>query len=274
MLVEFQATRAGSLALPRLTVLAEDGAEGHGRPPLPLARRGGPGGRAPGGSRRRAERPPHPDGGAGVGRCHPGLRPPDDEGRPRRRRWCWPRPAWAGRAPASTCASTSRAPGPTPGCWAPTSATARQTLDYRYFVGHRAPHTTSNMYLKGAVGDAARSVFTGLIRIEPEGQGSDAMQTNRNLVLAEGAAGPLGAQPGDPGQRGALRPRLHRQPPRRRAALLPDEPGPRSRPGRPPAGEGLLRGRALPLPPGRTGAAAAPGVHGPLRGPGARGGRR
>jgi Fe-S cluster assembly protein SufD len=62
-----------------------------------------------------------------------------------------------------------------------------QTLDYRYYVGHRAPHTTSQMYLKGAVGDAARSVFTGLIRIEPEGQGADAMQTNKNLVLSEGA---------------------------------------------------------------------------------------
>jgi len=30
-------------------------------------------------------------------------------------------------------------------------------------------------------------VFTGLIRIEPEGQYSDAVQTNRNLVLSEGA---------------------------------------------------------------------------------------
>jgi Fe-S cluster assembly protein SufD len=63
----------------------------------------------------------------------------------------------------------------------------QQTLDYRYYVNHRAQHTTSSMYLKGAVGDTARSVFTGLIRIEPEGQHSDAMQTNRNLVLSEGA---------------------------------------------------------------------------------------
>jgi Fe-S cluster assembly protein SufD len=63
----------------------------------------------------------------------------------------------------------------------------RQTLDYRYYVEHRAQHTNSDMYLKGAVGDDARSVFTGLIRIEPEGQYSDAVQTNRNLVLSEGA---------------------------------------------------------------------------------------
>jgi len=62
-----------------------------------------------------------------------------------------------------------------------------QTLDYRYFMNHRAPNTTSDMYLKGAVGDTARSVFTGLIRIDPEAQKSDALQTNRNLVLSEGA---------------------------------------------------------------------------------------
>jgi Fe-S cluster assembly protein SufD len=62
-----------------------------------------------------------------------------------------------------------------------------QTVDYRYFMNHRAPNTTSDMYLKGAVGDAARSVFTGLIRVEPEAQKTDALQTNRNLVLSEGA---------------------------------------------------------------------------------------
>jgi Fe-S cluster assembly protein SufD len=62
-----------------------------------------------------------------------------------------------------------------------------QTLDYRYFMNHRAPNTTSDMYLKGAVGDAARSVFTGLIRIDPAGQKTNALQTNRNLVLSEGA---------------------------------------------------------------------------------------
>jgi Fe-S cluster assembly protein SufD len=62
-----------------------------------------------------------------------------------------------------------------------------QTLDYRYFMRHMAPNTTSEMFLKGAVGDVARAVFTGLIRIEPEGQKTNAHQTNRNLVLSEGA---------------------------------------------------------------------------------------
>jgi Fe-S cluster assembly protein SufD len=62
-----------------------------------------------------------------------------------------------------------------------------QTLDYRAFVNHQAPNTTSEMFLKGAVADHSRSVFTGLIRIEPEGQKTNAHQTNRNLVLSDGA---------------------------------------------------------------------------------------
>ena len=62
-----------------------------------------------------------------------------------------------------------------------------QTHDYRAFMNHKAPNTTSEMFLKGAVGDTASSVFTGMIRIEPEGQRTNAHQTNRNLVLSDGA---------------------------------------------------------------------------------------
>jgi Fe-S cluster assembly protein SufD len=62
-----------------------------------------------------------------------------------------------------------------------------QTLDYRYFMNHVGANTTSEMFLKGAVAGDSRSVFTGLIRIEPSGQGSNAHQTNRNLVLSDDA---------------------------------------------------------------------------------------
>jgi Fe-S cluster assembly protein SufD len=62
-----------------------------------------------------------------------------------------------------------------------------QTLDYRCSVVHRAPRTVSDLFLKGAVGQRSRSVFSGSIRVEPEGQQSSARQTNRNLVLSEGA---------------------------------------------------------------------------------------
>ena len=63
-----------------------------------------------------------------------------------------------------------------------------QTLDYRYFMRHAAVSTSSDMFLKGAVEDEALSVFTGMIRIEEEAQKTDAFQTNRNLILSEGAA--------------------------------------------------------------------------------------
>ncbi len=62
-----------------------------------------------------------------------------------------------------------------------------QTLDYRYFLRHVARGTTSTMFLKGAVAGESRSVFSGLIRIEPSGQKTSAHQTNRNLVLSDGA---------------------------------------------------------------------------------------
>ncbi len=63
-----------------------------------------------------------------------------------------------------------------------------QVLDYRYFMHHAGLNTTSDMFLKGAVEDQALSVFTGLIRIDEGAQHTDAFQTNRNLILSDGAA--------------------------------------------------------------------------------------
>ncbi|HEX9856526.1 MAG TPA: Fe-S cluster assembly protein SufD [Acidimicrobiia bacterium] len=63
-----------------------------------------------------------------------------------------------------------------------------QVLDYRYLMHHAGLNTSSDMFLKGAVEDTALSVFTGLIRIDEGAQRTDAYQTNRNLILSEGAA--------------------------------------------------------------------------------------
>jgi Fe-S cluster assembly protein SufD len=63
----------------------------------------------------------------------------------------------------------------------------RQMLDLRTFQSHEAPDTTSNLLFKGGVADTSHSVYTGLIRITPEGRGSNAFQTNRNLKLSDGA---------------------------------------------------------------------------------------
>ena len=65
--------------------------------------------------------------------------------------------------------------------------TGTQTLDFRTFQHHDAPDTTSNLLFKGAVDDQSRSVYTGLIRVEPGARGTSAYQTNRNLKLSDDA---------------------------------------------------------------------------------------
>jgi Fe-S cluster assembly protein SufD len=62
-----------------------------------------------------------------------------------------------------------------------------QTLDFRTFQDHRAPDTTSDLLFKGAVGGRSRSIYTGLITVRPEGRGTNAFQTNRNLKLSDEA---------------------------------------------------------------------------------------
>jgi Fe-S cluster assembly protein SufD len=61
-------------------------------------------------------------------------------------------------------------------------------LDFRTLQDHDAPRTRSDLLFKGAVEDDARSVYSGLIRLRPPAQKAEAYQTNRNLVLTEGAS--------------------------------------------------------------------------------------
>jgi Fe-S cluster assembly protein SufD len=65
--------------------------------------------------------------------------------------------------------------------------TGTQMHDFRTLQDHDAPRTTSDLLFKGAVGGDASSVYTGLIRVRPGARGTNAFQTNRNLVLTEGA---------------------------------------------------------------------------------------
>ena len=60
--------------------------------------------------------------------------------------------------------------------------------DFRTLQDHAAPASTSDLLFKGAVQDRGRSVYSGLIRVRKEARGTNAFQTNRNLVLSEGAA--------------------------------------------------------------------------------------
>jgi Fe-S cluster assembly protein SufD len=62
-----------------------------------------------------------------------------------------------------------------------------QMLDFRTLQDHRAPRTTSVLLFMGAVADTSHSVYSGLIRVRRGAVKADAMQTNHNLVLDEGA---------------------------------------------------------------------------------------
>jgi Fe-S cluster assembly protein SufD len=64
---------------------------------------------------------------------------------------------------------------------------ARQMHDFRTVQAHAAPKTRSDLLFKGAVAELSHSVYSGLIRIDKGAVGSNAFQTNRNLVLGEGA---------------------------------------------------------------------------------------
>lgn len=62
-----------------------------------------------------------------------------------------------------------------------------QMHDFRTVQHHAAPKTQSELLYKGVVANTSRSVYSGLIRVDKGARGTNAMQTNRNLVLHEGA---------------------------------------------------------------------------------------
>ena len=62
-----------------------------------------------------------------------------------------------------------------------------QIHDFRTLQDHHAPKTNSDLLFKGVLTDDSRSVYSGLIKIRPGASGSAAFQTNRNLVLGDGA---------------------------------------------------------------------------------------
>ena len=63
----------------------------------------------------------------------------------------------------------------------------RQFFDFHTLQQHQVGNTTSDLLFKGALRDEARSLYAGLIRIEPNASRSDAYQANRNLLLSKTA---------------------------------------------------------------------------------------
>jgi Fe-S cluster assembly protein SufD len=63
----------------------------------------------------------------------------------------------------------------------------RQHLDYDTTQEHAAPDTTSDLAFRGILRDRATAVWSGMIRVEPDAQRTDAFQESRNLLLSDGA---------------------------------------------------------------------------------------
>jgi Fe-S cluster assembly protein SufD len=63
----------------------------------------------------------------------------------------------------------------------------RQHLDNRTLIDHATPHTTSRELYKGIMDGASRGVFHGTIVVRPDAQKTDAIQTNKNLLLSREA---------------------------------------------------------------------------------------
>ncbi len=63
----------------------------------------------------------------------------------------------------------------------------RQHLDTRTVIDHATPHTTSRELYKGIMDGASRGVFHGTIVVRPDAQKTDAVQTNKNLLLSREA---------------------------------------------------------------------------------------
>lgn len=65
--------------------------------------------------------------------------------------------------------------------------TGEQEMEHRSLIHHNAPKTTSESVYKGALQGTSRTTWFGNIRIEPHAKATSSDETNRSLILTEGA---------------------------------------------------------------------------------------
>lgn len=63
----------------------------------------------------------------------------------------------------------------------------RQHIDHHTSIDHAQPRGTSREFYKGVLDGAARAVFNGRVIVRPDAQRTDALQSNRNLLLSDDA---------------------------------------------------------------------------------------
>ena len=83
--------------------------------------------------------------------------------------------------------SQLQAPGAFSEMLALTIAEGAQEFDQRTLQIHQAPNTKSDLLYKNALRDQTRTIFSGLIVVDPDAQKTDAYQSNRNLMLSDEA---------------------------------------------------------------------------------------
>ncbi len=88
------------------------------------------------------------------------------------------------RSEQHTCLS---GPGSNVDNFALSVPTGDQEVDQRTLQTHKASSCRSNLLYKNALLDDSRTIFSGLIKVEELAQQTDAYQTNRNLLLSNGA---------------------------------------------------------------------------------------
>lgn len=66
-------------------------------------------------------------------------------------------------------------------------ADGAQEFDQRTLQDHQEPDTASDLLYKNSLSDKARTIFAGLIRVEPRAHRADAYQKVRNLLLSDEA---------------------------------------------------------------------------------------
>ena len=66
-------------------------------------------------------------------------------------------------------------------------ADRERLIDNHTTIDHAKPHCPSHEVYKGILGGTARAIFNGKIIVRPDAQKTDAKQTNRALLLTDGA---------------------------------------------------------------------------------------
>ena len=63
----------------------------------------------------------------------------------------------------------------------------RQHVDHHTAIDHAMPHCNSHQLYKGVLDDSAKGVFNGKIFVRRDAQKTDAVQSNKNLLLSDAA---------------------------------------------------------------------------------------